>query len=402
MFVVKMGKRMTHYGALIRLRVAGFFLLASSFVANAGPAALDAKFGAELAALRTEFNFPGATAAYVLPDSRVGRTATGLADVEAATPMTVNSRLLPASIGKTFVAATALALVQEGALQLDEPVSKWLGDKPWFPRLPNASSITLRHLLTHSSGLPDHVNSEDFARDVASRWSEPGNPFPPESLVAYLLDKPALFKPGQGYSYTDTGYILVGLIIEKATGRKYYDEVTRRFLRPLGLTLTAPAAGRRLSGLASGYMPSDNPLGLPAKTTTAPGVLTYNPVEEWTGGGLVSNSRDLAVWAKALYEGRAMKGPYLEDLFRAVPQSADDSNHAYGTGVYIDKTTLFGTSYGHGGWIPGYTSDMRYYKDYRIAVAVQINTDIGIAGNPKAAAAIRERLARVVVDWVRH
>ena len=388
--------------SFVDLVAAGVILFVAFGIAQAGPAELDKKFSAELNALRVEFKFPGATAAYVLPDGRIGRAATGLADVERETPMTVDSRMLPASIGKTFAAATALALAEEGEFRLDDPISKWLGDRPWFSRLPNANEITLRQLLTHSSGLPDHVNSEEFARDVAQRWSEPGNPFPPESLVGYLLDKPALFRPGRGYSYTDTGYILVGLIIEKTSHHTYYEEVTSRFLKPLHLTLTAPAFSRNLPGLASGYMPKDNPLGLPAKTTTTPGVLTYNPVEEWTGGGLVSNSHDLAVWAKTLYEGHAMKGPYLTDLLQAVSPTPDDQSHAYGAGVSIDRKTPFGTSYGHGGWIPGYSSDMRYYKDHRIAVALQINTDVGIVDNPKAASAIRERLAQVVVDWVRH
>jgi D-alanyl-D-alanine carboxypeptidase len=373
------------------------WLAAPASVVRADPTSLNGQFQARLDALRAEFKFPGATAAYVLRDGEVGVVATGLADIELAAPMTVRSRMLPASIGKSFVAATALSLAQNGALRLDDPIAKWLGDRPWFSRLANGSTITLRQLLTHSSGLPDHVDNISFARDVAVRWSEPGNPFPPESLVAYILDERARFPPGAGYAYTDTGYILIGLIIEKATGRTYYDELTRRFLEPLRLRLTSPAASRNLPGLASGYMSGHNPLGLPPKTTVAPGVMTYNPVEEWTGGGLASNSRDLAVWAKALYEGRAMRGPYLDELLRSVPRSKDPK-HRYGAGVFIDEGTPLGETYGHGGWIPGYCSDMRYYRDYRVAVAVQINTDIGIDGNPTAAAAIREGLARVVAE----
>jgi D-alanyl-D-alanine carboxypeptidase len=384
---------------IVQIGVTLLLIAAPCGVAFAGPAALDAKFQAELDALRAEYKFPGATAAYVLPNGDAGVVATGLSDVEAGTPMTVRSRMLPASIGKSFVAATVLALANEGVLGLDDPISKWLGDKPWFKRLPNADAITLRQLLTHRSGLPDHVGTEAFVRDVAKRWSEPGNPFPPEALIAYVLDKPALFKPGEGYAYSDTGYILVGLIIEKATGHTYYDEVTRRFLKPLHLTLTGPSS-RNMPGLAAGYMPKENPFGLPTKTTSAPGVMTYNPVEEWTGGGLVSNSLDLANWAKALYEGHAMAGPYLDALLRATPRKGGDPAHGYGLGVFVDATPL-GTTYGHGGWIPGYASDMIYYKDYRVAIAVQINTDGGIVDNPKASAAIRERLSKVVLDWVR-
>ncbi len=379
----------------------GAMLLAGTET-KAGPKALDAKFQSELDVLRDKFGFPGATAAYILPDGRIGVAATGLADVEANTPMTPQTRMLPASIGKTFVAATALALVQEHVLRLDDPISKWLGDRPWFSRLPNANDITLWHLLTHSSGLPDHVHMDAYAHDAAKKWNEPGNPFPPESLVAYVLDQPALFKPGHGYSYTDTGYILVGLIIEKATGHTYYDEVTSRFLKPLHLTLTAPESSPNLPGLAAGYMAANNVFGLPPKTTIAPGVMAFNPVIEWTGGGLVSNSRDLVVWAKTLYEGRAMKGNYRKDLLRSVPTSAEDPDHRYGTGVYVERKGPFGPDYGHAGWIPGYRSDMRYYPKYRIAVAFQINTDIGLTDRTSTVlATMRERLTRIVVDAAR-
>ncbi len=119
-----------------------------------------------------QYGFPGATAAYVLPDGTVGVVATGMADRETATPMTVRSRMLAASIGKTFVGATAIALAQEGLLDLDAPISQYVGDRPWFSRLPNHSDITLHHLLTHSSGLPDHVHLASFATAVSHRWQD--------------------------------------------------------------------------------------------------------------------------------------------------------------------------------------------------------------------------------------
>lgn len=325
-----------------------------------------------------QYGFPGATAAYVLPDGTVGVVATGMADRETATPMTVRSRMLAASIGKTFVGATAIALAQEGLLDLDAPISQYVGDRAWFSRLPNHSDITLHHLLTHSSGLPDHVHLANFATAIADRWRDPGNPFPPESLLEFVLDQPPLFKSGTGWAYSDTGYILVGLVIEAATGERYYDELQTRFLTPLGLKLTAPADRRWLPGLAAGYMAADNPFGFPPRTTTADGVMAWHPGFEWTGGGLISNSLDLACWGAALFGGRAIPGDYLDDLLNAVSTSPDTHDIQYGSGVGIYRDGPFGPVYGHGGWIPGYSSSLRYYPDYEVAIAFQINTDIGI------------------------
>jgi len=225
-------------------------------------------FQSALNAFQKQYGFPGATAAYVLPDGTAGVAATGFADIEAGTPMTVQSRMLSASLGKTFVGATAVALARKGILDLDFPVSQWLGDRKWFTRLPNHDAITLRHLLTHSSELPDHVHLDSFATEVSRKWRENDNPFPPESLIWFILDIPPLFEVDKGWAYTDTGYILIGLVIEKATGRSYYDEIKERFLTPLGLTLTAPADRRFLPGLAAGYMAADNAFGFPRKTTT--------------------------------------------------------------------------------------------------------------------------------------
>ncbi len=292
--------------------------------------------------------------------------------------MTVHSRMLAASIGKTFVGATVVALSLEGVLDLDIPVSRWLGDRRWFSRLPNHNAITLRHLLTHSSGLPDHVHLESFAAEVSRKWREKDNPFSPEDLIRFVLDLPPLFEAGKGWAYTDTGYILIGLVIEKAIKKNCYGEIQGRFLAPLELKLTAPADRRFLPGLAAGYMAADNAFGLPQKTTTSDNTLAWHPGFEWTGGGLVSNSQDLARWGSVLFGGKAMSGSYLDELLNSVPVSPETPDIRYGAGVGIYRTGPFGPVYGHGGWIPGYSSSLRYYPDFGVAIAFQINTDIDI------------------------
>ena len=388
---------------LISLSLLGLIIVMSIYHHKpSNPHTLKEQFQSELETLHEQYRFPGATAAYILPDRTVEVVATGLADVEFEIPMMPQSRMLAASIGKTFVGATVLALAQEGVLNIDDPISKWLGDRPWFSRLPNHDMITLRQLLTHSSGIANHVDVERFMHAFRENWRSPANPFPPEALIAFVLDRPPLFNAGEGWYYSDTGYLLVGLIIEEVTGHSYYEEVTRRFLVQLSLTLTAPSDRLELPGLATGYLAPDNDFGLPHKTTRIPGVMAWHPGLEWTGGGLVSNPKDLVVWAKALFEGRAMEGRYLENLLQSVPISEDVTDTRYGIAVAIHEDGPLGPTYGHGGWIPGYSSSLRYYPRYGVAIAFQINTDIGIVDDSTPVIEEMEnRLAKVVIAAVR-
>lgn len=388
--------------APLRMLICLFSCLVVSQANGAAASALADAFQSALDAFQNRYGFPGATAAYVLSDGTVGVAATGAADLEAGTPMTPHSRMLAASIGKTFVGATAVALARDGVLDLDGLVSQWLGNRPWFARLPNHDTITLRHLLTHRSGVPDHVQLESFAAALSQEWREKENPFPPERLIEFVLDRPPLFEAGKGWAYTDTGYILIGLVIEKVTGRSYYTEIQERFLTPLHLTQTAPADHRYLPGLAAGYIAADNAFGLPGKTTTAEGAMVWHPGLEWTGGGLVSNSRDLARWGSALFGGRAMPGIYLDELLNSIPISPDTPDVQYGAGVGVYRTGLFGPVYGHGGWVPGYSSSLRYYPAHGFCIAFQINTDIGVAGDTTSL--IREMesgLAKTVMSATR-
>lgn len=354
-------------------------------------------FQAEIDRIQEQFGFPGMTAAYVLSDGTNATASSGLADIEAQVPMTDNTRMLAASTGKSFVGALSIALASEGRLALDEPVSRWLGKYNWFERLPNHESMTLRHLLTHSAGLPDHVHMEAFEKAFANVWQASENPFPPKRLVEFILDKKALFLAGQGWSYSDTGYILAGMIIEEVTGHPYYDEIRERFLNPLGLLDTSPANRRDLVSLAQGYLHADNPFMLPARTLDEKHHLHWHPGVEWTGGGLVSTSRDLAHWGAALFTGKALSGDNLSELFRSVAINSKDANVRYGAGVAIYTSDRFGPVYGHAGWIPGYISSFRHYPNSGITIAFQINTDKGVIDSDEdVLSLIEERMMKML------
>lgn len=329
-----------------------------------------------LSEYRESYGFPGATMAYTLRDGTHGSVAVGLADRESGTPMTDNSRMLAASIGKTIWGALVLSLENDGLLLRFDLVADHLAHLAWFDRLPNAQTMTVAHLLTHSAGLPDHVHMEGIAPALIALGAAPD--FAPEQAIAFVLDAEPLFAPGTGWAYSDTGYLLLGLVIEAATGQDVFDLVQERFLSPLGLAQTSPSITPDIPGLAVGYTVDANPFGLAPRTADDGGALLWNPAVEWTGGGFAATASDLARWGHALFTGTAIEAPYLDRLLDGIAVHPDAPGIFYGSGVAIYTDTDHGTVYGHGGWIPGYVSSLRHYADHSLTIAFQINTDVGI------------------------
>jgi len=141
---------------------------------------------------------------------------------------------------------------------LYDKIEKYLRREPWFSRLPNAKDITVRQVMNHSSGLVRYEFKEQFTKDLTAN---PDKGWKPTELVAYLLDEKPPFEAGKGWDYSDTNYIVLGMIIEKVTGRKFYDEAYRRLLKPLTLTGTIPQDGPRLPWVVQGYAGPNNPFG---------------------------------------------------------------------------------------------------------------------------------------------
>ena len=347
------------------------------------------------------YGFPGATAAIALPDGTVVTAATGLADVEQGRAMTPETPMLAASIGKSFVAATVLVLEREGHLSRDDLLAAHLGDRPWFDALPNAGTITIDQLLHHTAGLPDHVHLPEFQRGWTRLMAGDGD-FDPERLMDFVAGREPLFEAGAGWAYSDTGYVLLGIVIEKVTGRAWHEAVRSRLLDPLGLGRTVPSDRPALPGLAVSYIAPDNPFGLPERTADAEGRLLWNPVVESAGGGFASTSADLARWGHLLFGGEAMDGQYLDRLLDGVPVASDAPGILYGAGVAIYADTPRGPVWGHGGWIPAYVSSLRHYADHGVTVAFQINTDIGVMDDSSDfVPALEVALADLAIELVR-
>jgi len=310
--------------------------------------------------------FPGAIAGVYFADGSSLAVAVGQANRDTKTPMRKSDLLHAGSVGKTFFAALALQLVAEKTINLDDPITQYLDREAWFSRLPNSQAITVRMLLNHTSGLPSYGN--EFLQGLVK---SPGKERSPLDSVKSILDSKPLHPAGAKFSYSDINYLLLGLVVEKVIGRKAYDEIKRRWLKPLNLRQIVPADSPTIPGLVPGYAGDGNLFG--GDQMMKDGRLVLDPRFEWAGGGFVSSAEDLARWFAAFCQGRVFARKLLPDVFTTVDASELGEGARYGLGVVVHDTPL-GKAYGHGGFFPGYVTWVRYYPKQRMAVALQLNT----------------------------
>nr|WP_272952572.1 serine hydrolase domain-containing protein [Kribbella amoyensis] len=277
------------------------------------------------------------TLAEVRDGRRVWRGASGVAEVGTSRPVPVEGRVRVGSITKTFLATVVLQLVGEGRMGLDDSVEKWLPGV-----VPNGERITLRHLLNHTSGLPDYrftlerPNSPKFLEYRWRTWTAD------EQIQRALTLPPTSEEPGKAYSYTNTGYLLLGQIVEKATGRSYAEEIERRVLRPLHLRNTVlPGTGRRIAGPhPHGYVPTEWEPGKPELVDFT----EMNPSLFGAGGEMISTMADLNRFVAALLGGRLLPPHLLDEMKKPAVEGK-----AYGLGLAWRDTTCGRKVYGNDG-----------------------------------------------------
>jgi len=337
-----------------------------------------------------ETSIPGLSAAVVLPDQTGCSSAAGWADVNRKIKATPDTRFLSGSTGKVFVSATAIYLTQQGLLDLDDPVSKYLSDEPFFDKIPNGRTMTVRQLMDHTSGLADHVYTKEFTEIMREGFANK-KAVSPRDVIKFVFDQEPLSKAGEVFHYSDTGYILLGLVIESASGRDYYDVLHEAIILPLALNSTSPSRGLYHDKLANGYHDQKYFEFSPKESLTADGWMRWDPATEWTGGGLVTKPENLARFAWKYYQGLAFEKPYLEQVLTAgtIQQKGD---FKYGLGTVIFETSE-GIAYGHLGVIPGYGSSMVYFPKLKLSISIQGNVnDVGMATR----LAIREAVVKAL------
>jgi D-alanyl-D-alanine carboxypeptidase len=308
---------------------------------------------------------PGAALAVFVPGRGVWVGARGLADRDAGVPLAPDALFGAASISKLFVATVAMQLVQEGWLALDQTVEHWL------PGLvPHGDRIAVRHLMNHTSGLPDYLD-EAF---VESALAERGRVWAPRELASSALGRRPAAAPGR-WRYSNTNYVLLGLIVEQVTRNPLAREIHQRIIDPLGLAHTFFSPDDPIAGaMMQGYQGRRRLTG------------DLNLSFAWGAGNIVSNVEDLGRFAQALFGGALLRPEALATMQTFVATEGWASRDlTYGLGVM--QSVLPGAQptpvRGHTGALVGYRTALWHAPDSGVTIAVALNR---MGANPDAVA----------------
>ena len=310
---------------------------------------------------------PGVMMAIHGPDGVIWSGASGIANRETGDPMTPNLLSRMGSVTKTFVSALILQLSDENHFQLDDPIEQWLPGA-----IANGENITIRHLMNMTSGLFNYTEDDEF---VEIMLSESERHWSPTELIAEAMSHEPYFLPGEGWRYSNTNYVLLGILAEQIAGQSVADQLRTRFTEPLGLTDTVFGSNTTFAGPhAHGYADYDDDGVLDEHTY-------YDASLAGAAGDGVSTVSDLATWARALYGGTVLSDQSHADIYNFISLQGlfpAGMNGSYGLGVFQLEydASLLGiplTAVGHDGGIPGYVTLMFYLPKHDIAVAIMIN-----------------------------
>ncbi|MEU4249947.1 serine hydrolase domain-containing protein [Amycolatopsis sp. NPDC026612] len=286
----------------------------------------------------------------IAADGREFTARSGVARLGSPAGVPVNGRFRIASVTKTFTATVLLQLAGEGRLALDDTVSRYL---PGL--LPDGDRITVRMLLQHSSGLYNY--SDDLTGDpveLQRHWD-------PQDLVAMATAHPLNFPPGTASKYSNTDYIVAGLLVEHLTGRSWATAVRSRIIHPLGLHDTSlPGDRTTIPGPhAHGYTPRDG---------TLVDVTAMNPSVGWAAGEIISTTADLDTFTEALFGGRLLRPEQLAEMTAPAPGAA------YGLGLSTNVLSCGVQVWGHTGDVPGYHTLLAVTRDGRTRLQLSLTT----------------------------
>lgn len=314
---------------------------------------------------------PGAVLLVARASDVIYKAARGRANVELEVPLTPDHVFRIASITKIFTSALVLTLAERGLLSLDDPLEQYL------PGFPSGDAIKIRQLLDHTAGISDVVRDPQpgfSRRDVSS-----------DIRVDEIRKRPLDFQPGTKWAYSNSGYILLGAIVERVTGEPWHVALEKLLLQPLGLRRTGFGDGSALiAGRVAGYT-RDRLL-----IRNAPFISMTIPD---SAGALVSTADELRTWITALMRGRVVgRASLLEMTSPASPADAASPSYKYGFGVYIWKVRG-ATMIGHTGQINGFAAALGYLPERDVTIVVLANDDTfdaRVVGRRLAAIALGE------------
>ncbi|QWG81804.1 MULTISPECIES: serine hydrolase domain-containing protein [Bacillus cereus group] len=304
-----------------------------------------------------QLGFPGVLA----KTSEGGKTwsyAAGVANLSSKKPMKTDFRFRIGSVTKTFTATVVLQLAEENSLSLDDSIEKWL------PGVIQGNGyddkqITIRQLLNHTSGIAEYTRSKGF------NLMDTKKSYRAEELVKMGISMPPDFAPGKSWSYSNTGYVLLGILIETVTGNSYAEEIENRIIEPLELSNTfLPGNSSVIPGTkhARGYIQLDG-------ASEPKDVTYYNPSMGSSAGDMISTADDLNKFFSYLLGGKLLKEQQLKQMLTTVP-TGEDALGRNGLGIYETNLPNGVSIWGHGGSIPGFVT----FAGGKHTLAVNLNS----------------------------
>jgi CubicO group peptidase (beta-lactamase class C family) len=296
---------------------------------------------------------PGAAVLVQKDGQVVLRKGYGMANLELGIPVTPENVFEVGSVTKQFTAAAILLLQERGQLRVEDPITKYLPDYPT-----HGQTITIENLLTHTSGIPSYTGLPEWYPHIREDLK-------PADVAALFKDKPLEFTPGERWAYDNSGFFLLGMIVEKVSGKTYEQFVEEEIFHKLGMTHSRYGHSEEIVPLrASGYSKDDQGF-----RNTA----FISMTQPYAAGALMSTVDDLAIWARALQGETLLKKASLDRMLTAhrLP-SGLSTQYGYGMGVLDFRGTRV---LGHGGDIFGYTANVTWAPEERVFVAILSNND---------------------------
>ncbi|WP_409417253.1 serine hydrolase [Flavobacterium sp. PS2] len=300
----------------------------------------------ELLSLYSKYNQFNGTALVTENGKVIYKKGFGLANMEWKIPNEPNTKFRLGSITKQFTALLILQLVEQGKLKLDVPISTYLPD---YSKT-NGDKITIHQLLTHTSGIPNYTSFPNFFSDISR------NPYTPEAFVKTFADLPLQFKPGEKFSYSNSGYFLLGYIIEKVTGKTYEQCLQEKIFTPLNMNNSGyDHHDVILANRATGYERKEKGSSDYVNSSYIDMSLPY------AAGSLYSTVEDLYLWDQALYTEKLLSAKYKELLFNKYINTRFSATSYYGYGWFIEEANIDKTDkkvqiIEHGGGINGFNT----------------------------------------------
>ncbi|MDO8368124.1 MAG: serine hydrolase, partial [Saprospiraceae bacterium] len=320
---------------------------------------LDAKMSAEIDKLLQDHYKAEGTGATVLVSQKgkvLYHKAFGMANLELSVPMRTDHVFRIGSVTKQFTGAAILKLAEEGKLSIQDDLTRFLPDYPT-----QGKKITVEHLLTHTSGIKSYTGMKEWDEQMHRK------DFTPTELIALFKDQSMDFEPDADWRYNNSGYILLGYIIEKASGKTYGEYISEQFFKPLGMKNsyygdTKPLIKNRATGYSQGDV-EGNYVNAAFLSMTQP----------YAAGSLLSTVEDLNIWTRALHGGKVLKPESLKKAITPYILPGGTNTH-YGYGLQMSNL-LGSLTVEHSGGIHGFLSDLVYLPKEEVCVAILTNCD---------------------------